>query len=117
MPRGGTRQHLGPEDMAVGHDDAEVGLEPAQAGGEDVADRALGLQDGMPAACGGGLDGRRDQGGAGAALRPVGLGHHADDLVPLPEQRPERRHRELRRAEEDDPHHSGRAGAGCTSLM
>ena len=113
----GEREHVGPEDVAVGDDDAEVGLEPAEAGEEDVAQRAGGLEDRDAGALRLRLDRRRHEGRC--ASGPAGLSGWVttpDHLVPLPEQRPEGRHRELRGAEEDDPHHSELADSGCTSL-
>ena len=75
-----------------------------------------GWSTGSPASMRRDLDRRRDQRRAGAALRLVGLGDHAGHREALAEQRPEGRHRELRRPEEDDPHHSVRADSGCDLL-
>ena len=83
MPCGGEREHGGPEDVAVGDDDAEVGLEPAEAGEEDVAQRAVRLEHRDPGALRLPLDRRRHQRRARAALRLVRLGHDAHHLVPL----------------------------------
>ncbi len=103
--------------MAVGDDDAELGLEPAEAGEEDVAQRADRLEHGDPGALRLLLDRRGHQRRARAALRLVRLGDDAHHLVPLAQQRLEGRHRELRCPEEDDPHHSELADSGCTSLV
>src|SRR5262249_33067320 len=57
-----------------------------------------------------------EQTGARAALRLVGLCYDGGDVVSLVKKSFEGRHGELGRAEENDPHHSGRAVSATTSL-
>ena len=79
--------------------------------------RPLGLQHREPVLERHVLDRGRHQRGAGAALRPVRLGHHAEHLDVLGQQSAERRHRERRGAEEDDAHElSARSTSGLTGL-
>src|SRR5690606_14029711 len=96
-------EHLPPEDLAVRDDDRDVRLERAELGQERVASRPLGLEDRDPLLERDTLD-RRGLHRPPAARRAVGLRDDADHIVPLAEQRPERRDREVRRAPEEDPH-------------
>src|SRR5690606_30565694 len=68
-----------------------------------VASRPLGLEDRDPLLERDTLA-RRGLHRPPAARRAVGLRDDADHIVPLAEQRPERRDREVRRAPEEDPH-------------
>ena len=113
---GGFSSYLRPQDVSVGHHHADVGLEPAERREEEIAHRSGRLQHRQSGGDGDGLDGRLDQGGAGAALGAVGLGDDAGDGEALAQQRAEGDGRELGGAEEDDPHHSDRAVSGFTSL-
>jgi hypothetical protein len=103
--------------VPVGDYDGEVEAEMAEPGREHVADRTLGLEDAEAGVERGHLHGRGNEGGTGASLGAVGLRDHGRDVDAPAEQLAERRHGELRRAEERDAHHSGRADAGCTSVM
>ena len=76
-------QQLAPENVSVGDDDAELRVEPPQAGEEDISRRSLGLKHLQPCLRGGQLDRRLHEGGVRAAMRLVGLGDDGDDIVPL----------------------------------
>ena len=82
----GEREENGPEDVAVGDDDAQVGLEAADGGEEEIAERPGGLVHRDPGALRLRLDRRSHERGAGPTLRAVRLRHHAHDVVSLPEQ-------------------------------
>ena len=109
-------EQLAPENVSVGDDDAELGVEAPETGEKDISRRSLGLKHLQPRLRGGPFDRRLHEGGARAAMRLVWLGDDGSDIVPLVEQSFEGGHGELRRTEEDDPHHSGRAVSATTSL-
>ena len=104
------RDDLAREDVAVGHDDAEVRLARAKRGDERLAARTLGLQDGNPVGERDFLHGARHQRRTRAALRTVGLRDHRSHVVSFTRQREKRRGREFRGAPEDDPQ-------GCLELV
>ena len=79
IPRAGSVEHFAPEDVAVRHHHAEVGLQSAEAGEEEIADRPRRLEHRQAGLLAATLHRRRHQGGAGAALRLVGLGDDAGD--------------------------------------
>src|ERR1051325_4184996 len=64
----------------------------------------------------GDFDGRRNERGARAAVRGIGLRHDRDDVESLTDERAERGHGELRGAEKHDAHYSSPAGSGVTSF-
>jgi hypothetical protein len=93
----------GRQDLAVGHDHAELGAGGRQRGRDvRVPDRAR-LQDRQAVSLGAALDRRRGHRPAPPG-RLVGLGHDQRDLVAGRQHRLEARHREVRRAHEHQPH-------------
>ena len=69
MPRGGRASRSRPEDVPVRDDHAEIGVEPAHAGEEDVTRGPLRLQHRESGLLGHALDGGGHKGGPGAAVR------------------------------------------------
>ena len=112
---GRYREDLGPENVAVRHDDPEVGLEAAERVNEIRLGWPFGLEDAHPLFGGRGLHGRWNQRRPGAPLGLVGLGDDGGDVESLAEQRPEGRHRELRGAEEHDTHGQALVAVSGTS--
>ena len=102
MPSRGICKHGLRQDLAVGGDDADVGAERGNSGSTTAGSLSVaGCSTGSRASIARALTGASDLLLA-APARPIGLRHHADDAVRRGEQRVERRHRELRRAEEHD---------------
>src|SRR6185503_10114614 len=93
------------QDSAVCGDDAEVGLESMQPGGEFGGLELRRLQNGGADRFRRNLHVRRLNPMA-APARAIGLRHDAGDDVPGPRESLERGDRERRRAEVDDPHDS-----------
>ena len=115
-PEPRDREDLRLEDVTVGHDDADVGLGVLECAMEYVTHRAIGLDDIQCCRERNGLHRGWDERGPGATLRAIGLGDDEDDLEPRVEEGLERGDRELRGAEEGDPHHSpaGAGSVGCS---
>jgi hypothetical protein len=110
-------EHLGPEDVAIGHDDAKIGLEASKACRKHITYGTYWLEYGYSRGEGGNFDRRGDQLRARSSLGLVRLGDDARDSEPALQQCLQRWHGESRSAEENDSHHSDRADAAWTSLV
>ena len=99
------------QDLPVGGDDAEVGVERRRARSRNAASLSrCGLKDRHAGGERQRLH-RRVDGLLAPAARPIRLRDHADDAVPRAQQRLEGRHGEAGRAEEHDTQASGRAAS------
>ena len=112
----GQRQQLGPQDVTVSHDDADIRRDLLEATQERRIGRRLRLEELDLFRLRGHFHGGGDECGARPALGAVGTGDDGAHVESLSHQRPQRGHRKLGRAEEHDDHYSSPAGSGVTSL-
>ncbi len=110
-------QDIAPENVPVGDHHSQLGLPMPEGGQEDVAPRAIRLEQRDPVLLGDLLDRGGDQGGARPAVRLVGLGDDSHEVRPLRDQRFQARHRKGRGAEKHDAHQRRRTGSGCSVRM
>ena len=98
----GRGEHGIGEDFPVRRDDSQIGAQCGERSQEPGIRQPIGLKKRQPCRGGADLDGR---GGRllTTAARAIGSRHDADDVMVRPQQRVERRHGEVRRAEEHEP--------------
>lgn len=102
-----NREHGLGQDPTVGRDDPQVHIRMGQLVEEGRVAKALGLTDRNPLGESKRLDRALAQ-ALTASSWPIGLGDHKRHAVARREKRPQRRHREARRAEKDDPERHAR---------